>query len=401
MPRHCFKLLPSSLVIAIACTSLFACGGPDKQTLFPDLPAVRARNESDPGTHVLEFVRSFGTATGPLSFSIIGDIAVSRSGLLAATDAATCQVLLLNLADGALVDRIGGCGDGPGEFRRIRGLAFLGDTLVAFETSTLSLHVVTLDGTEVRRVSLASAKPVGADIQDIDALDSENVLVALAHLPSEATSEVRRGDGALNPDDSADLLRIVNAATGKPRVSFLQNVPASSSNPGNVSTGVEACGYQDTNGIRVAAKNQWRFEGVIFGGLAPEVVGHFVTPTVAQAPSPLPPPQAGVFPAPISSNVVCTSLGPLFWELHGDRYAQPLVLDGGRIELRDYAGHPILVADFSEADTVFHGRPAAALGTRVFFKANMNMDVPQILEFRIRPREHDDPGSVILTSGPG
>jgi len=81
----------------------------------------------------LELIFELGQLDGDLAFGEIVDLAVSRDSLLAVADRFGCAVRVFRFPSGEPVSELGGCGDGPGEFRRVVSIAFKADTLLVYD----------------------------------------------------------------------------------------------------------------------------------------------------------------------------------------------------------------------------------------------------------------------------
>jgi 3-phytase len=78
-------------------------------------------------------------------------------GWLLATAKASDSVVVLDVASGAVVRRLGGSGSGPGQFRRPNGIAVVGDLLVVVERDNRRVQVLALP-------ELTTLGFVGADV---------------------------------------------------------------------------------------------------------------------------------------------------------------------------------------------------------------------------------------------
>ena len=115
-----FRLLTTTLLVA----QLVACS--DAESVQGTRPTV-----------FLEHTRSVGELEGPLAFSVINGLAVHPGGILAVIDWHECAIALLDVETLTLIRRVGRCGDGPGEFRMIQAVTFVGDSLFVADTQHL------------------------------------------------------------------------------------------------------------------------------------------------------------------------------------------------------------------------------------------------------------------------
>jgi hypothetical protein len=75
---------------------------------------------------------------------------VSEDSLIAVADRFGCAIQMFEFPSGGHLREIGGCGDGPGEFRGIIGLTFKGDTLVVSDLERSRIAYLDAEGTESR-----------------------------------------------------------------------------------------------------------------------------------------------------------------------------------------------------------------------------------------------------------
>lgn len=78
----------------------------------------------------LELVFELGSLDGNVAFGEIVDLAVSRDSLVAVADRFGCTIRVFAFPSAEPISELGGCGDGPGEFRQVVSVAFKGDTLL-------------------------------------------------------------------------------------------------------------------------------------------------------------------------------------------------------------------------------------------------------------------------------
>jgi hypothetical protein len=84
----------------------------------------------DPGPWTADLVFELGSIDGTEAFGQIVDVAVSADSLIAVADRFGCTVRVFHFPSGDEVSVLGGCGDGPGEFRQVVSIAFKADTLL-------------------------------------------------------------------------------------------------------------------------------------------------------------------------------------------------------------------------------------------------------------------------------
>jgi hypothetical protein len=84
----------------------------------------------NPGPWNADLVFELGSIDGTEAFGQIVDVAVSADSLIAVADRFGCSVRVFHFPSGDEVSELGGCGDGPGEFRQVVSIAFKADTLL-------------------------------------------------------------------------------------------------------------------------------------------------------------------------------------------------------------------------------------------------------------------------------
>ncbi|MEX0892943.1 MAG: hypothetical protein WEB88_12320 [Gemmatimonadota bacterium] len=152
MRRCCFLLT--------ALPALAACAGsgdaPAAETFRVDTVAgvVRAVNVGAAPPWTLAPERVIGSLGGqgddpaPDEFGTIRWLALDRTGNVYVADDALRQIQVFNSA-GAHVRALGGQGGGPGEFRSVPAMAFLGDTLVVMDPGNARLSLLDRRGVQL------------------------------------------------------------------------------------------------------------------------------------------------------------------------------------------------------------------------------------------------------------
>lgn len=129
------------LRFAVALVALTACreDAPQKSLdhFFADVPGAPTDGTVS-GDIVLHAGRRFGTAEGAAMLGRIGAVATTAQHLIV-YDVTTCELVIFSRRDPANVERIGGCGDGPGDLRSVTTLHVHGDTLYVYGNRTLSM----------------------------------------------------------------------------------------------------------------------------------------------------------------------------------------------------------------------------------------------------------------------
>jgi hypothetical protein len=116
-----------SRLLCLCWVLILSCSHDDSHLFFTDVPYPRAPLSIDEAPR-FELVREYGALEEGLVFGSISGLAVSEMGTLAVVDSYGCRIWLIDQRSGS-GRTIGGCGDGPGEFRRPTVAAYSGDTL--------------------------------------------------------------------------------------------------------------------------------------------------------------------------------------------------------------------------------------------------------------------------------
>lgn len=180
-PSH---LSPAVLVAVVA---MAACvgddGAIDAEVVTYDSASVRVTVNrvpaagADTWTVVLDPVLRIGGpgAEGPAAlFRVSGLLQLAEGGVAVADASREIRVFG---ADGRLVARYGGAGEGPGEFQHISVLARLpGDSLLAIDGRTARSTVLAPDGTVARTITLPTDLPGATYAMDVDPAGSVYML---------------------------------------------------------------------------------------------------------------------------------------------------------------------------------------------------------------------------------
>lgn len=369
MTRHWRR---NSLRTAVALFLVAAgCRDSGEATKLGGMPPLHPIAHAPASEAVLEFVGSRGTAAGIHAFGMIGPVAVSQRGILAAFDYSSCRVFLWSLSESKALAPIGRCGDGPGEFRQVTAMTFVGDTLVTYASQTQWLQFVSDQGIEYRRLTLPKQFGPTAVIQNLAFIAPGVFAASIARVPGDLPAAL---GSRLLVTFTTDSARILASAVENSRIAM--------QNPATIMTGLEMCGWYDGS---VAVLSQWSFEGGTFQGSSLRPRFHFDSPLNWEKPIERTAPPSHL-PGAFASAVACGGFGAVFWKLSGDRSERPPKPNGGHIEFRRYDGATLLAFDFSASDSLFFERPIAAYSDRIFFRANRYLEFPRILEFRLRKR---------------
>jgi hypothetical protein len=331
-----------------------------------------------PDSGPLRFVKTIGSDAGPISFTQIGVAAASASGVLAVVDNGNCQILLLRALTGSLIRKVGRCGDGPGEFRRLGSISFRDDDLLVYDVQRRDLVWIGQDGTEQRRMSIVRLEGSPAGATAVHVLD-DTTLVAARYTFPEATP-------ANDFASVRDLIAVVDARTGRLRRTLFPTPDPGWNNLFRLMNHAATCTSGVGDSFRLATMSMWDFGGAVFRG--PFLTGPVPFHTTVKWMEPVTTRQAapGVLPGAVAFNVVCSEMGLLLWAARRDLRVPGHVGTEGRIEFRTYDGRMLWSLDFGKQDSRFHERPIAAFRDRVWFRANNTDGFPHLVEFQILRR---------------
>jgi len=200
---------------------------------------------SAPGNFRLELVFEIGSLEGDDAFGIIGDLAVSDDSLLAVADEPSCRILLFDFPSGELRSKVGGCGEGPGEFVQVGPVTFKADTLVVYDFRKRRLIRLDLDGNEIRS-DIVFPDEAEAFVWLVDARP-ERTLLMPTWLPRRGREEM-----LFLSDDRNRTVRGLRDA----RISY--------TNQENASRSAVACLLRRSDAVAVA--NKWAVQAAILDG---------------------------------------------------------------------------------------------------------------------------------------
>lgn len=362
------RLIRAAMVTALV---VCGCGKGGTSFHFDDAPPAAPPGQGHQLT--VQLLRRFGTDSGPLAFGGIGPIAVNGRGQLAIADDGSCQVAIVGLESGHLLRRVGRCGSGPGEFRRLGSIDFYGDTLVLFDRTNRAIIWMDNTGREIRRLrpNIYDASGVGL-VDRVEQIDDTTLVASLALIPGPP------------PGPEAGLIAVVDARTGATRARGVRDVPGSIGLRGDLLRSAEMCVAGAGASARVAVANPWAFEGLVVDPGPLIATSHFLTELD----------QTGSFHgtdrfgndyvAPSSlASLACTSDRLLLQHALRRRRGNRPEPDGAYLELRDREGQVLGSLRIAAGDTLGMGRPAAGDGERFYYRYNPRDAVPQVMEYRV------------------
>lgn len=318
----------------------------------------------------LRLVRHIGTLDGPLAFTGIGAVA-AHDTLLAITDVRECQIIIYNTLRDRFVERVGRCGGGPGEFRNISAVTWLGDSLLVADQVTRSLQLLAPDGRQIR-VLRPDLGRFAAAILSLDVANDSTVIAGLGLLPAAHTRDA--------PPELAHAFAVtLDVRTGAVRDRFLlDDDPASRSASGTQGRSLPLCLLRTRPAV-LATLNTWRWIATLRlldeGGTGPLVF-------TADVPGmrPVAAPQGGMRPAGIPSVACAGDLVLFKWQNASPPAGEER---SGYLEVRDRRGGLVLSRRFTWADSTLFGVAAAAAGDRFWIRTNRVFDHPVLLEYRL------------------
>lgn len=317
---------------AIAWATAAACSAPPGDLASLELAGLAlqaTRSVWTPDTLKVRFeVRErFGGAEESEAFGRVGAVAADASGRLAIFDDSDCSVLLLS-ADRRSRRRLGRCGDGPGEFRRVVTLALHGDELLVL--SYAAIQRIDTTGTERLRIDLGKAGLVGA--AGIVPVDDSIVVIAAGVTGNEKDSVRSAMLVAMDSRSGTVLKRVVRPPL------------ISSTNPEVRGDYLEICGGRSSAGRVVALAQAWALQTVVLeaGSLTP--VSNFVTTSEwTGGVRPVVPgrSQPSLRPRLRARAIQCLASGTATWGRKTDWTQVPPANVGSLLELRLWDGRVV------------------------------------------------------------
>lgn len=321
-------------------------------------------------------LREYGSLDGPVMFVIPWAVTVLADGSLVVADLADCQISVIERPSGRLRTRIGRCGDGPGEFRIVRTVASVGDTIFVYDQGRSAIVAMARDQegdrwVQARRITLDELGGPRA-LSHFDVID-DSTLVVVTEYPGHAA------------------VILVDRATGDFRRSLVE-VPEIATRSNRTIRHLAACVAPPEAAPEpmVVAINEWAFEGVgVLAGTGAEQF-HFATDYGV-------PPQQGRGghwqSGWLRAEVSCGASAALF-QMQADPPPGPVEIDGPImylaggdivIEARGYDGR-LLMRNTNEVGGALLG----AVGDTIFVDGTGPGGYPVIREYVLEPRKSID-----------
>ena len=157
---------PLIICAAVALSALAACGGPDRSSrvTITDSAGIRIVEsvapawEADEAWRVSGPITSVGAIDGPPESQLhrVRGVARLGDGRVVVSNQGSSEIRLYD-ASGRWIRSIGGEGDGPGEFRLVRGFQIVPpDTVMVFDDRGPRVTTLTVDGTIVESRTVSS-----------------------------------------------------------------------------------------------------------------------------------------------------------------------------------------------------------------------------------------------------
>lgn len=354
-------------LVAVLGVAAAACGNesyaPD--LLLPGLSDPVVNEWTEDSTWVILPVRTYGAVDGPLAFGSVVGAAFLADGVLAVADRQSCAVLLIRRSTSRLMDRLGRCGSGPGEFQQIASMTTFEDTLILYDQGSNALVVVDRDGHEVRRVGVSVSSRDG--LEEMDAADESTLVVTWPGVWTSVDASRRQ----------LGMVGLLDSRTGAIRDTLIYEVPRGVLDGGRYIRHKAACAADIQGRSHVLAMNDWSFEGVAIDLDSRTERFHFVTDAELE-PRAI---ESGMWiPGGIVADVTCAGSGALF-KLSRTPNATPAVIAETYLEMRSYDGSVLLRRTVRSDSSLLHGRFMDSRGDTILVVSHTRREYPVVAEF--------------------
>ena len=333
-----------------------------RDTLLPGLTQPSVDQVNNTSTWAPRLVREYGSGSGSLAFGFPIAAATLEDGTLVVADLFECALFLIRRPAGLLQTRIGGCGEGPSEFRQIRVIEVIDDSIFVYDQGANVIVVVDDTGVEARRMNL---DPSGFTLSHLAILTDTTLVVAIESVGYAAVRLMDRRTGKLG----RVLVEAPRIATRAPR---------------EVIRHLAACVAPAREPRIIVAMNEWVLEGVGIDAGSGEERFHFVAPPLLQ---PKRNQNGNWVPGPTSADVRCSRSGALFRittpgpaaEVGGNVTswrAGAVILEG-----RTYSGERLFRSSIEDEDSLLRGPLADFRGDTAFVLAQTIRPFPVVGEF--------------------
>ena len=347
----------------LTCLALATCAdAPANPDLFAGLSRVRMESPSADSSLVPVLIREYGSLSGEDAFGLPWAVTVRDDGSLVVSDITTpCALTVIDRPSGVVREKLGKCGEGPGEFEMIMAVATDADSLFVYDQGSGYIVVLDPEGLEARRFLPAG---VGGPrtLDDVSVLDDSTLIVARAQVGRATVESIDRG-------------------TGKLRKVWFET--AEKAEVAETIRHLSACVRRDAGPATIVAVNEWAFEGVGVSADTGEEQLHFHTSFADLRDDGL--------DRPNSAGVRCGASVALF---HGttpgptERTATAVTFRAGVVllEARDYDGTLRMRTVVEDRETLLRGGPGAMRGDTVFLMNSSARAYPVVAEFVLQPR---------------
>jgi hypothetical protein len=221
-----------------------ASSNPD---LFAGLGPVRMESPTPDASLEPVYIREYGSLSGEDSFGMPWAAVVRDDGSLVVADILDpCILTVIDRPSGVVREKLGRCGEGPGEFKMIMAIATDADSLYVYDQELGIVIVLDPDGIETRRFTVEGVGGPLNTVDDLALLDDSTMLVAKSQVGRASVETVDRGTGRLRrvwfeTPEAAELAEVIRH--------------------------LSACARPGTGPGTIVAMNEWVFEGV---GVSPD-----------------------------------------------------------------------------------------------------------------------------------
>ncbi|MXX77851.1 MAG: hypothetical protein F4Z33_02435 [Gemmatimonadales bacterium] len=352
----------------LLCFSVLGCGEDNHPWLIPGLSEVRAETAEADSSWVAVPLREYGSLSGEISFGAPVDATVLADGSLVVADLYACTLTVIARPDGRLRQKLGRCGDGPGEFRMIRIIDAFAGSLFVYDQGHGAVVVLDETGHETRRVPLEIVGGRGVTLSHLAVLDDSTLVIA--------TESVDHAGVAL-----------VDSRTGAFRRSLVEAPPIAVRSDGWIRH-MAACVEPNGRSPTIVATSEWALEGVGLVSDTGEERFHFLTsldlpPTLASG--------GAWVQGPARIDVACGRSLALFRAVTvdpddftgsmADIRASSVIL-----EARAYDGALLMRRSIMDTSPVLRAPMGAFRGDTVFLLADRVRPYPVVSEIVLRPR---------------
>lgn len=346
--------------LVITVSVALSCTEPLEEDLFEGWSRIRAEPAEPDAKWEAVFIREYGSLSGEISFGILTEATVLSDGSLVVVDITDCSLVVINRPAGTLRTKLGGCGQGPGEFTQgIRTLESVADSILVYDQGRGHIVVLDPDGLETRQIPVTIPGERLGTLSHLEVLDDSTLLVA-REFAGSATVET------------------MDRTTGERRDVFVRTSTRVFDE--NMIRHLAACAEPTRATPTIVALNEWFFEGL---GIHAESKGerfHFLT-SVANLRDDE---EIGI----TSSDVRCGESFALFRGTTPGGSAT-MTADGFIIqragavvlEARAYDGSLRMRNIVVDKGSLMRGALGGIRGDTVFFLSNSARDYPVVSEF--------------------